>query len=142
MKHYNIDEDTFRAVVEIVNEQYVLSKMAHDRASIEFYSYLLGELESVEDVGEDDVNKPDVDIKLGKLERYLRMLQESLNDKDLDNERRNKRRRRFAKDVLNDKNKSVGYDELLKSIGLLEMDDYLDELSKQKKNDKNKKNKD
>ena len=70
-----VDEDTFRAVVEIVNEQYVLSKMAHDRASIEFYSYLLGELESVEDVGEDDVNKPDVDIKLGKLERYLRMLQ-------------------------------------------------------------------
>tara|TARA_B100001123_G_scaffold321271_1_gene360311 strand:- start:389 stop:811 length:423 start_codon:yes stop_codon:yes gene_type:complete len=140
MKHYNIDEDTFKAVVEIVNEQYVLSKMAHDRASIEFYSYLLGELESVEDIGEDTPDKPDVDIKLGKLERYLRMLQESLNEHDIDNKRRNKRRRDFANDALN--RKGIGYDEMLKSIGLLEMDDYLDELSRQKKNNKNNKNKD
>ena len=142
MKWYGIDEDIYIALVDLLGEARSAAKSVGDDDSHTYYTFLLGELESAKKIGKGKPMDDEQNARMMKLQRYLRMLQESLNDKDLDNERRNKRRRRFAKDVLNDKNKSVGYDELLKSIGLLEMDDYLDELSKQKKNDKNKKNKD
>ena len=72
---------------------------------MQFYSYLLGELENAKVIGNSVSLSKDEAIKMKKLERYLRMLQKGLQDPT--NETNNKKRRKFAKDMLDGKKEVV-----------------------------------
>tara|TARA_Y100001938_G_scaffold146106_1_gene224279 strand:+ start:467 stop:1012 length:546 start_codon:yes stop_codon:yes gene_type:complete len=103
MKHFSIDEDTMNALMELISDAYVEACNIQDKGSIQFYAYLLGELENAKYVGESEPLSKDEEIRMKKLERYLRMLQRGLNDPK--NEEENNKRRKFARDILNDENK-------------------------------------
>ena len=80
MKHFSIDEDTMNALMELISDAYVEACNIQDKGSIQFYAYLLGELENAKYVGESQPLSKDEEIRMKKLERYLRMLQRGLND--------------------------------------------------------------
>ena len=107
MKHFSIDEDTMNALMELISDAYVEACNIQDNGSVQFYSYLLGELENAKVIGNSVSLSKDEAIKMKKLERYLRMLQKGLQDPT--NEANNKKRRKFAKDML-DGNKATTND--------------------------------
>ena len=104
MKHFSIDEDTMNALMELISDAYVEACNIKDDGSVQFYAYLLGELENAKYVGSAKPLDKEEEIKMKKIERYLRMLQKGLQDPK--NEDDNEKRRKFARDILdNDKNK-------------------------------------
>lgn len=103
MKHFSIDEDTMNALMELLSDAYVEACNIQDKGSVQFYAYLLGELENAQYVGDSKPLSKDEEIRMKKLERYLRMLQRGLQDPT--NEEENTKRRNYAKDMLNDEDK-------------------------------------
>jgi len=101
MKHFSIDEDTMNALMELISDAYVEACNIQDKGSIQFYAYLLGELENAKIIGKSSPMNRDEEIRMKKLERYLRMLQKGLQDPS--NEDDNKKRRKFARDILDEK---------------------------------------
>ena len=99
MKFFSIDEDTMNALMELISDAYVEACNIQDKGSVQFYAYLLGELENAKYVGDSTPLSKDEEIKMKKLERYLRMLQKGLQDPK--NEDENKKRRKYARDILN-----------------------------------------
>ena len=99
MKHFSIDEDTMNALMELLSDAYIAACDIDDKGSESFYSYLLSELESAKVVGKSEPLSKDEEVKMKKIERYLRMLQKGLIDPD--NKKDNKKRRDFARDILN-----------------------------------------
>ena len=102
MKHFSIDEDTMNALVELISDAYVEACDIQDKGSIQFYAYLLGELENAKYVGDSKPLNKDEEIRMKKLERYLRMLQKGLENPENDSD--NEKRRKYARDIMNDKN--------------------------------------
>ena len=101
MKFFSIDEDTMNALMELISDAYVEACNIKDNGSVQFYAYLLGELENAKYVGDSTPLSKDEEIKMKKIERYLRMLQKGLQDPK--NEEDNKKRRKFARDIINPK---------------------------------------
>ena len=99
MKFFSIDEDTMNALMELLSDAYVEACNIQDNGSVQFYAYLLGELENAKYVGDSTPLSKDEEIKMKKIERYLRMLQKGLQDPK--NEEDNKKRRKYARDILN-----------------------------------------
>ena len=99
MKFFSIDEDTMNALMELLSDAYVEACNIQDKGSVQFYAYLLGELENAKYVGDSTPMSRDDEIKMKKIERYLRMLQKGLQDPK--NEDENKKRRKYARDILN-----------------------------------------
>lgn len=102
MKHFSIDEDTMNALMELLSDAYITACDISDKGSEQFYAYLLGELENATIVGKSKPLDKDEEIKMKKLERYLRMLQKGLLNPD--NDRENKKRRDYARDMLDKDN--------------------------------------
>ena len=98
MKYFNIDEDTINTLLDLLSEASTHSEHIDDRESVLLYQYLIGELEDAK-MSSDLPNPTSEEIaRMKKVERYLRMLQKGLkNPKD---DKQNKRRRSFAKDIL------------------------------------------
>ena len=91
------------SLMELISDAYVAACDINDSSSEMFYSYLLGELENAKCIGSSDSMSKEEEVKMKKIERYLRMLQEGLkNPKDRDN---NKKRRKFARDILDGEQK-------------------------------------
>jgi len=112
MKHFSIDEDTMNALMELISDAYVEACNIQDKGSVQFYAYLLGELENAKYVGDSKPLSKDEEIKMKKLERYLRMLQKGLQDPK--NEDENKKRRNFARDFLDgDKKKNKSEEDVV-----------------------------
>ena len=103
MKFFSIDEDTMNALMELLSDAYIAACDIGDGGSEKFYSYLLGELESAKCIGATPPLAKEEELKMKKIERYLRMLQEGL--KDPNNDFENKKRRKFARDILDGGNK-------------------------------------
>ena len=112
MKYYSIDEDIFKAILDIVKEQVLLSQMESDKEAIMFYDFLLDQLLDADEfeTNAPKYKRPDDKIRLDKVERYLRMFQDQLSD--IGNNKSKK-----PKKPNNSKN---GYtlDELLNSVGI------------------------
>ncbi len=111
MKFFSIDEDTMNALVELISDAYVEACNIQDKGSVQFYAYLLGELENAKYVGDSTPLSKDEEIRMKKIERYLRMLQKGLQDPK--NEENNNKRRKFARDILNDENKKKKEDDIV-----------------------------
>jgi hypothetical protein len=104
MKHFSIDEDTMNALMELLSDAYVEACHLQDKGSISFYAYLLGELENAKCVGKTEPLSKDEEIKMKKIERYLRMLQRGLENPD--DEEDNEMRKKYARDILENKDKN------------------------------------
>jgi len=101
MKFFSIDEDTMNALMELISDAYVEACNIQDNGSVQFYAYLLGELENAKYVGDSTPLSKDEEIRMKKIERYLRMLQKGLQDPK--NKKENEKRRKFARDIINPK---------------------------------------
>ena len=125
MKFFSIDEDTMNALMELLSDAYVEACNINDNGSVQFYAYLLGELENAKYVGDSKPLSKDEEIKMKKIERYLRMLQKGLQDPN--NEKDNEKRRKFARDILNPENKKTNHKEEPEIVEVTHMKPYFSE---------------
>ena len=86
MKYYSIDEDVFKALLDMVREQALISKMESDREAIMFYDFIIDQMLDADefDTTAPKYKRPDDKIRLDKVERYLRMFHEQLSNMDVD----------------------------------------------------------
>ena len=105
MKYFHIDEDTVNTLLDLLTEASMHSENIGDKDSMLLYQYLIGELEDAK-ISKNLPNPSTEEIaRMKKVERYLRMLQKGL--KNPSNEKENERRRKFARDMLKDKDEEV-----------------------------------
>ena len=103
MKHFSIDEDIMNSLLDLLTDAYLSCKNMGDDNSAMFYNFLIDELEHASIVGEGKDVSTEEQAKLKKIERYLRMLQQGLKNKD--DKVENKKRRDFASEILQPKKK-------------------------------------
>ena len=113
MKYYSIDEDVFKALLDMVREQALISKMDSDREAIMFYDFLIDQMLDADefDTTAPKYKRPDDKIRLDKVERYLRMFHEQLSNMDIDKPKKDSK----------PKDKKDGFssiDELLEGTGI------------------------
>ena len=69
MKYYSIDEDVFRALLDMVREQALISKMESDREAIMFYDFIIDQMLDADefDTTAPKYKRPDDKIRLDKI---------------------------------------------------------------------------
>ena len=98
MKFFSIDEDVLNTLIDLMSDAWVVCEEQGDRSSSMLYKYLLDELEHAKVIKDLPDMSSTEKVRMKKLERYLRMLQEGLkNPNDVDE---NEKRRKFARDNI------------------------------------------
>ena len=103
MRYFSIDEDTLNALIDLIQDACIQCQEINDPDTEKFYQYMLGELEHAKLIGKTPVLTPEEEARLKKVERYLRMLQQGLMDPN--NDKENKKRRDFGKDMMKQEEK-------------------------------------
>ena len=98
MRYFSIDEDILNALIDLIQDACIQCQEINDPDTEKFYQYMLGELEHAKLIGKTPILTPEEEARLKKVERYLRMLQQGLMDPN--NDKENKKRRDFAKDIM------------------------------------------
>lgn len=118
MKYYSIDEDVFKAILDIVREQSLISKMDSDREALMFYDFLIDQLLDADEfeTNAPKYKRPDDKIRLDKVERYLRMFHEQLDNFDIEN--KNKKTKKSSTDEPEDNTEKNSLNDMLREIGI------------------------
>ena len=82
MKYFSIDEDVMNSLLDLLTDAYVSCKNMGDDNSAMFYNFLIDELEHAQVIGKGKEVSSEEQARLKKIERYLRMLQKGLKNKD------------------------------------------------------------